>query len=71
MRPATLASSALALALALSPLAVAHQHNGAREAQPLVGAAKKANAGNPRRRAVRKTTPAGPTARADAYQVLR
>jgi hypothetical protein len=69
MRPATLAT--FALMLVLSPFAVAHQQDGAREAQPLVGAAKKANAGNPRRRAVRKTTPAGPTARGDAYQVLR
>jgi VCBS repeat-containing protein len=75
MRPATVASLVLGFTLVLSPLAksspIDGTENRARAPRSAPDAQKKADAGHARRRAVRKTTPLGPTAKADAYAVAR
>lgn len=72
MRPTIIACCLLSFALGLassadgaSRVATTDIKSEAREKQP------KTNAGQARRRAVRKTPPAGPAARADSYSVLR
>jgi hypothetical protein len=74
MRNTLVACSMLALSLGLP--APAHAASRAATAKPHVREPQpmpvpKSDAGQGRRRAVRKTTPAGPVARADAYTVRR